>query len=231
MQAVLSAASHRATKLLQKAVNGAASQKETKQNEASGTAYIPVPDAAGVVDNYEELYPAGRWKQPNGYVKFSNTIDECMPAALVDGFTYVMDERDAEWLDKMNQEARGEGTSSQTAANGGTSTRGNLHRSAKAKGKEAEASTPIAMSEDDFELVMGLFEKVTHDNTPFLHVVRIPLVSFQFFFFTVHHRASNNIKAHAFQLFPNTMMFSPMNCRLHILQVSCVHQTYLHPKL
>ena len=170
MQAVLSAASHRATTLLQKAVNGAIAQKEAKQSEST-TAYIPVPDAAGVVENYEELYPSGRWIQPAGYVKFSNTVDECMPAALVDGFTYVMDDRDAEWLEKNNQEARGEGTSQQTASSGAT-TRGNLHRSAKAKGKEAESSTPVAMTEDEFELVMGLFEKITHDNTPFLHVVR-----------------------------------------------------------
>lgn len=230
MQAVLSAASHRATTLLQKAVNGAIAQKETKAAENS-TAYIPVPDAAGVVENYEELYPTGRWTEPHGFVKFSYTIDEWMPAALVDGFTYVMDERDAEWLDKNNQEARGEGTSSQ-AASSGTTTRGNLHRSAKAKGKEAEASTPITMTEGDFELVMGLFEKVTHDNTPFLHVVRV--LPFQcminFLMYNLNSPFSNS-KDRASRLSRNTTTFLRMNFLQHISLVLCVLLTYRILKL
>ena len=40
------------------------------------------------------------------------------------------------------------------------------------KGKEVEVPSPVLMTEDEFELVMGLLEKVTHDNTPFLHLVR-----------------------------------------------------------
>ena len=45
-------------------------------------------------------------------------------------------------------------------------------RSAKAKGKEPEASLPVVISEDEFELAMGIFEKVTHERTEFLHHVR-----------------------------------------------------------
>jgi enhancer of polycomb-like protein len=47
-------------------------------------------------------------------------------------------------------------------------------RSAKAKGKEPENSLPVVVSEDEFELVMGIFEKVTHERTKFLHHVRGP---------------------------------------------------------
>jgi enhancer of polycomb-like protein len=84
-----------------------------------------------------------------------------------------MDERDQEWLDKNNEEARGEGTSAQGAVSaGGTSTRsGSSLRSAKAKGKEPEVSKPLVISENEFELVMGLFEKVTHEKTEYLHHV------------------------------------------------------------
>ena len=86
-----------------------------------------------------------------------------------------MDERDKEWLDRNNEEARGEGTSAQGAVSpstGRTST-----RSAKAKGKEPEEAQPIIMNEDEFELVMGLFEKITQEKTEFLHHVRRPSIS------------------------------------------------------
>ncbi|THH09472.1 hypothetical protein EW145_g1997 [Phellinidium pouzarii] len=170
LQAVLSAASHRATAFTQRSTNTANADKDAKKSSGS-TAFIPVPDAAGLVDDVAELYPPGRWTEPATYIKFSLAIDECIPSALADSFTHVMDERDAEWLDKNNQEARGEGTSTQASSSSGTTTRsGGLHRSSKSKGKEAEALMPVSMSELDFELVMGLFEKVTNDNTPFLHV-------------------------------------------------------------
>ena len=83
-----------------------------------------------------------------------------------------MDERDHEWLEKNNEAARGEGTSAQgSISTSGTSTRSGAHRSAKSKGKEPDVSQAIAMSEDEFELLMGVFEKVTHEKTEFLHHV------------------------------------------------------------
>ena len=102
------------------------------------------------------------------YLKSSDTVEEATSFALVNGFIYYMDERDKEWLDKNNEEARGEGTSAQGSVSG-TSTRSG--RSAKAKGKDPEVSQPVAMSEDEFELVMAIFEKVTHEKTEFLHHV------------------------------------------------------------
>lgn len=174
LQAVLSAASHRATTLLQNTVNG--STENIDGPRRTSAAYIPVPDAAGLVENYGDLYPSDKWKEPATYVKFSRTVDECITLSLAEGFTYVMDERDAEWLEKNNQEARGEGTSSQvsgSSSGSGTTTRSGGHRSAKSRGKEAESNSVFAISEDEFELVMGLFERITHDSTPFLHVVRL----------------------------------------------------------
>lgn len=82
-----------------------------------------------------------------------------------------MDERDKEWLNKNNEEARGEGTSAQAAAIAGTRTSA---RSTKGKGKESNAFPSIEMSEDHFELVMGLFELITHKETEYLHHVCLP---------------------------------------------------------
>lgn len=82
-----------------------------------------------------------------------------------------MDERDKEWLEKNNQGAKGEGTSTQSIAMFGATTR--AARNAKSKGKEPEFVHPVYMTEDEFELVMGIFEKDTDDRYPFLHVVNL----------------------------------------------------------
>ncbi|KAJ7600938.1 polycomb enhancer protein [Mycena floridula] len=130
-------------------------------------AFIPIPDSTGIVSNYEELYPSDRWKDPATYIYSSLTVEEACDASIANGFTYYMDERDKEWLDKNNEEARGEGTSAQGAVSAsGTRTSA---RSARAKGKEPDVAQPVVITEDEFELVMGLFEKTTHEKTEYLH--------------------------------------------------------------
>jgi enhancer of polycomb-like protein len=67
-----------------------------------------------------------------------------------------MDERDKEWLDENNDEARGEGTSTQGAVStSGTATR-TSQRSVKAKGKDPDVAQPVVISEDELELVMAM---------------------------------------------------------------------------
>ena len=138
-----------------------------KSSTTTQPAFIPTPDSTGVVDNYDELYLSNKWKDPATYAITSATVEQNIINGLGNGFTYYMDERDMEWLDKNNEEARGEGTSAQGAV---SSTR-TSSRCAKAKGKEPEASQPVVVSEDEFELVMGVFEKVTHERTEYLHHV------------------------------------------------------------
>ena len=138
-----------------------------KSTTTTQPAFIPTPDSTGVVDNYDELYLPNKWKDPATYAVTSVTVEEKIINGLGNGFTYYMDERDKEWLDKNNEEARGEGTSAQGAVSGTRTS----SRSAKAKGKEPEASQPVVVSEDEFELVMGVFEKVTHERTEYLHHV------------------------------------------------------------
>lgn len=159
MQEVLSAA-HRtniATRLSNKVV------------QPPPTAFIPTPDSTGIVSNYDDTYPPNRWKDPVTFVCTSQTAEEIIINGIAGGFTYYMDERDKEWLDRNNEEARGEGTSAQGALS--TSSTRTSARSAKAKGKEPETSQPVVISEDEFELVMGIFEKVTHERTEYLHHV------------------------------------------------------------
>ncbi|KAF4622202.1 hypothetical protein D9613_009361 [Agrocybe pediades] len=160
LQEILSAV-HRSN-LITRATRGGPAEQA-----AAAAQFIPTPDSTGIVQNYEELYPPNRWKDPTTYVHTSQTTEEHITNGIANGFTYYMDERDKEWLDKNNEEARGEGTSAQGAVLGsGTRTSA---RSAKAKGKEPESSQPVVISEDEFELVMGVFEKVTHDRTEYLH--------------------------------------------------------------
>ena len=143
---------------------------DNKANVVSQSAFIPTPDSTGIVDNYEKWYPANKWKDPATYVCTSTTVEETNINGLSGGFVYYMDERDQAWLDKNNEEARGEGTSVQGAVSV-SGTRASA-RSAKAKGKEPEPCQPATISEDEFELVMSLYEKVTHERTEYLHHVR-----------------------------------------------------------
>jgi enhancer of polycomb-like protein len=164
---VLSAASQRNQAICARTTRGGSTSQPTP------VACIPTPDSTGIVDNYHELYPLNRWTEPATYIRTSETVDAYVVDGLNDQFTYYMDERDREWLIKNNEEARGEGTSAQGAVSTVTTTRsGSFTRSAKAKGKEPEMVQPVVITEDEFELVMGLFEKVTQDKTPFLNHVR-----------------------------------------------------------
>ncbi|KNZ80488.1 Enhancer of polycomb-like protein 1 [Termitomyces sp. J132] len=130
-------------------------------------AFIPTPDSTGIAEHYSDLYAPNRWTDPVTYLCTSASPEESCNNALASNFTYYMDERDKEWLDKNNEAARGEGTSSQGAMS--LSVTRISARNSKAKGKDSEHSLTLVISEDEFELVMGLFEKVTHEKTEYLH--------------------------------------------------------------
>ncbi|KAJ6602383.1 hypothetical protein DFH09DRAFT_447337 [Mycena vulgaris] len=120
---------------------------------ATNASDIPTPGDTSQVPNkyYEQLYPSDRWRDPISYLQTTQTVEEACANALVDDeCTYYMDEVDKQWLDKNNQEARGEGTSAQGA-----------RPARKGKDKEPEMGVPVSITEDEFELVMGLLEKIT----------------------------------------------------------------------
>jgi enhancer of polycomb-like protein len=139
------------------------SQREKKEP------YIPTPDAAGIVKNYERHYPTHRWSTPQTYLRSTDTLEDTVQYGLSNGFSYYMDERDKEWLEKNNQAANGESTSAQAIVSGGLTARAS--RSSKLKGKDPDICVAVHIKEDEFELVMGLFEKETDERYPFLHVV------------------------------------------------------------
>ena len=189
-----------------------------KPSAHTRTAFIPTPDSTGVVDNYDELYSSKSWTDPSSYVSTSQTVEEHVVGGISNGFTYYMDERDKEWLDKNNEHARGEGTSAQGALSSPV-TRTSA-RSLKAKGKEPETLQSVVISEDEFELVMGVFEKVTHERTAYLHHVCVVVLHVQSKLIHVElYRVWR--PAWNFQHFRNTKMSSPprylRRCSRHML--------------
>ena len=86
MQAVLSAASQRHSSRSSRGPG----DKPPKQQDA----YIPIPDNAGLVEDYESLYPPNRWRDPVSFLKTSEPIEKTTRDSLAYGFTYLMDERD-----------------------------------------------------------------------------------------------------------------------------------------
>ncbi|TRM56162.1 enhancer of polycomb-like-domain-containing protein [Schizophyllum amplum] len=150
---------------LQAVLNAASTRSSGRGRSGAAQVFIPIPDNTGHAENYEQLYPPGKWKDPITYLATSITVEEATTDGIADGFTYYLDERDKEWLDRNNEEARGEGTSAQGAVSSRTPA-----RSAKGKGKEPDHPHPVLISEDEFELIMGVYEKTTHEKTEFLHL-------------------------------------------------------------
>ena len=186
MQAALFASS-------QRALSTAYFRPETNAT-TDPDAFIPTPDAAGLVAEYDDLYPSKRYKEPVTHLRFSDSIDESCTGGLTGSFTYFLDERDAEWLAKHNGAAKGEGTS--TNGSGSTTNGTNLTtlvlprdaprnphaRGSKIKGKEPEhppsggTEPSVIIDEGHFELIMGLFEKWTDETvSPYLHLVCVPV--------------------------------------------------------
>ncbi len=150
--------------------------------EAAKAAYsIPVPDAHGTLSNAEfaQLYPSGVYSDPVTYIRFSETVEDC-----IKGPSYDMDEDDQDWLDTRNAKAQ----ETLTAAIRSAKTGPLASSGAKGKGKEKLREEAIEklvaenqgsyrlLSEDQFEMIMTVFEQVTNEQVPFLHldVTKIP---------------------------------------------------------
>lgn len=96
-----------------------------------------------------------------------------------------MDDRDEQWLASFNAKAEGSSGSGGDAAAGQSPLRdsnvdntmpppsGGRPRREKGKEKEKEDKvlTPVYISEDNFEFIMGVLEKNAEDNVPMLHTV------------------------------------------------------------
>ncbi len=130
---------------------------------------------------------------------------------------------DNNWLEKNNQDAKGEGTSSLSAVVG-TTTRAS--RNSKTKGKEPEILQPLHMTEDEFELILGLFERITDDRCPCLHVVCNFQCSCLTFSLTYSRTPRKSLPSRS------TSKFLPTNCLCHIsLPTSFLPSFLRHPEL
>ncbi|KAF8324407.1 uncharacterized protein EI90DRAFT_3019545 [Cantharellus anzutake] len=119
-----------------------------------------------VVDNYLEHYPEGVWTDPAAYVKSSDMVEECVDGAILSGFTYDMDEHNVEWLRKNNNIALGEGQVAQFPRQLAMS---------KLGARTLLQTDSLVFTEDEIELVMGLFEKFTNEKCHFLHLdIKVP---------------------------------------------------------
>ncbi|KAK9466048.1 enhancer of polycomb-like-domain-containing protein [Lipomyces arxii] len=61
--------------------------------------YIPTPDASKVFDGYAKYYTK-KFTEPSTYIRFSSTVED------TSGCAYCLDERDFEFLDKINSTKR-----------------------------------------------------------------------------------------------------------------------------
>ncbi|KAL8287001.1 hypothetical protein RQP46_004007 [Phenoliferia psychrophenolica] len=149
-------------------------------------AFIPTPDSRGTIDDatFDALYPPNSWVDPVTYVRFSDTVED----AQIGAANYNMDDDDEDWLEQHNAQA-GPPTTAQQPENGkapldpvpnGTTTPGRGARDRKGKGTEKNGKDerpphntilvggPIG--EDDFELIMETFERLTEEKAPMAHV-------------------------------------------------------------
>ena len=85
------------------------------------------------------------WQDPEDYIKWwPSSNDDTLKDGLIGGFTYYMDDLDFEWLQSHNTSLSG----------------GSTHL-------EQCQSPTLEISDDTFELVMGLFEMINHFSEQF----------------------------------------------------------------
>ncbi|SPC60985.1 related to EPL1 - Component of histone H4/H2A acetyltransferase complex [Ustilago sp. UG-2017b] len=150
--------------------------------ETAKAAYsIPVPDAHGTLSNAEfaQLYPPGVYSDPVTYIRYSDTVEDC-----IKGPSYNMDEDDQDWLETRNAKAQEDLTAAIRSAKTGPLAGSGGKGKAKEKLRKEAIEKLIAenqasyrqMSEDQFEMIMTVFEQVTSEQVPFLHldVTKIP---------------------------------------------------------
>lgn len=162
-------------------------------------AFIPTPDSTGTIDPdlFKRLYPSAVYVDPSSYIKFSDTVEEAQTGAVA----YTMDEDDEDWLETFNAtfastaapvrasspSASGlaahaasspvststlPSTTESSAVGGKSKRKGDKGKGVEEKGKEV-AVGPI--TDDEFEAVMELFERITEQKAPMAHVVRLIL--------------------------------------------------------
>lgn len=172
-------------------VSSSAAADKGKKPEAS----IPTRGSVKIPeDEYRQLYDPG-YSVPVSYIRFSDTVEDVITGA----YNYTMDEDDEDWLEDFNAQFEGAGADSKPKAstsaagateNGDVAMSSPSGRGVRPKGKAADRNAPptpstsqgtglglealpaptAALSEEDFEYIMELFETVTDQKAPMAHV-------------------------------------------------------------
>ncbi|KAE8232129.1 hypothetical protein CF326_g2843, partial [Tilletia indica] len=138
--------------------------------------HIPTPETKTVLTKEElhELYPPGSYSDPVSYVRSSDTVEDSLR-----GPTYTLDEDDSLWLEEHNETARKDleaALASRVTSSSKTSGVSKTAKTKERKRQDALATLLVerpelhTMTEDQFEMVMSVFEKVTNDRCPMLHL-------------------------------------------------------------
>ncbi|GAC97174.1 polycomb enhancer protein [Pseudozyma hubeiensis SY62] len=162
--------------------NQLATSEGNASAEATKAAYsIPVPDAQGTLSDAEfsQLYPSGVYSDPVTYIRWSDTVEDA-----IHGPSYNMDEDDQDWLETRNEKAQEALTTTIRNAKTGPLAGGSGKGKTKEKLREEAIEKLVAdnqgsyrlLSEDQFEMIMTVFEQVTSEQVPYLHldVTKIP---------------------------------------------------------
>lgn len=122
--------------------------------------HIPTPKSVEVLTQaqYNNEYPPGAYSDPVTYVRFSDTVE-----TTTRGPPYCMDDDDKGWLDKYNEKARKEAQQVKKDAK-------DDEVSDHAPSVKKDAAKYTIISEDEFETVMYVFERVTCERHPLLEL-------------------------------------------------------------
>ncbi|GAA6033410.1 hypothetical protein JCM8097_006737 [Rhodosporidiobolus ruineniae] len=164
--------------------NAYVSRSSSSSGKKHQQAYIPTRTSSEISDaEYYALYKPG-YVDPFSYIRFSDQVEDCIKGAV----TYTMDEDDEDWLEDFNAQflpgAKPRRASQSNGAGDDDVSGTPSGRGARNKGKAAAVApdvpegtglaalpTPSApLSEDDFELLMEVFELVTDQKAPMAHV-------------------------------------------------------------
>ncbi|GAA5835490.1 hypothetical protein JCM11251_005250 [Rhodosporidiobolus azoricus] len=171
-----------------------------KASSQAGHVYIPTRSCVQIPDEeYRALYKSG-YVDPFSYIRFSDTVEDCIKGAVA----YTMDEDDEDWLEDFNAQFSGENDKAKASSTADEETGG---RGARVKGKAADepsassssaSDLPGPLSEDDFELIMEVFELVTDAKAPMAHVNLDLLPDLPGFEYAFH----DELKPHLAKLWP-----------------------------
>lgn len=144
-------------------LQAALSSNQVETTSTGGSApkkayHIPTPKTVEALTQaqYDKEYPPNAYSDPVTYVRFSDTVEGC-----ISGAPYCLDEDDKGWLDKHNNKVKEA-----------------LESALKDKKNDADKQVLIqkdpakykAISEDEFETVMYVFERTTNERHPLLEL-------------------------------------------------------------